>query len=267
MLLNGADPGWKSSRGQIPAVRAIRSHLTRRRILQVLGAVALIWFIWRRTSVHDDKYFCWGPNKSPMDMTQNEHARWNAHMQTPVVFNHHEPIRVDAKSVSHVDLNPIVSTADALIKEQKILILTPLKDAAPYLGRYFELLSKLTYPHRLIDLAFLISDSKDDTLAVLAGELDRLQKRGGQVAFNSAMVVEKDFNYFLSQDVQDRHAFEAQGPRRKMLGKARNYLLATALKPEHAWVYWRDVDIVENPEAILEDMIAHDKDIIVPSKQ
>ena len=101
-------------------------------------------------------------------------------------------------------------------------------------------------------------------MAVLAAELDRMQQ--GDKAFKSATIVEKDFNFYLSQSVDDRHAAEAQGPRRKFLGKARNYLLATALKPEHSWVYWRDVDIVENPATLLEDLIAHDRDVLVPSK-
>lgn len=199
-----------------------------------------------------------------MDMTQNEHARWNAHMQTPVIFNRHEPIEVTSQSISHINLNPIVSTPDALALSQRILILTPLKDASPHIARYFDLLSQLTYPHHLIDLAFLVSDSRDDTMAVLAAELDRMQQ--GDKAFKSATIVEKDFNFYLSQSVDDRHAAEAQGPRRKFLGKARNYLLATALKPEHSWVYWRDVDIVENPATLLEDLIAHDRDVLVPSK-
>lgn len=200
-----------------------------------------------------------------MDMSQNEYARWNAHTQTPVIFNHHHPLKVDSKSIQHVDLNPIKSTRKAALNEEKILILTPLKDAAPYLSKYFELLAELSYPHHLIDLAFLVSDSKDDTLAVLASELDRIQKRPDQIPFNSATIVEKDFNFHLSQNVEERHSFEAQGPRRKAMARARNYLLATAMKPEHSWVYWRDVDIVENPKNILEDFIAHDKDIIVPN--
>lgn len=49
------------------------------------------------------------------------------------------------------------------------------------------------------------------------------------------------------------------------MGRARNYLLYTALKPDHSWVYWRDVDIKESPKKIIEDFIAHDKDILVPS--
>ena len=200
-----------------------------------------------------------------MDMSQNEHARWNAHLQTPVIFNRHAPLEINSSTIEHVDLNPIGSSRKALANEERILILTPLKDAAPHLSKYFELLAELTYPHHLIDLAFLVSDSKDDTLAVLASELDRIQKRPDKIPFHSAMVVEKDFGFHLSQNVEERHSFEAQGPRRKAMGRARNYLLATALKPEHSWVYWRDVDIVDSPRKILEDFIAHDRDILVPS--
>lgn len=211
-------------------------------------------------------FYCWGPSKAPMDMTQNEHARWNAHLQTPIIFNHHAPLEVKAETIEYVDLNPIESTRKAVLNEERVLIVSPLKDAAPYLSKYFELLAELTYPHHLIDLAFLVSDSSDDTLAVLASELDRIQQRTDQTPFHSATIIQKDFGFFLSQDVEERHSFKAQGPRRKALGRARNYLLSVALKPEHSWVYWRDVDIAESDPKIVEDLIAHDKDIIVPSK-
>lgn len=213
-----------------------------------------------------DSFYCWGPSKAPMDMTPNEYAKWNAHLQTPVTFNRHAPLVVESSTIEHVDLNPIKSTRQAVLNEERILIMSPLKDASPYLSKYFELLAEISYPHRLIDLAFLVSDSSDDTLAVLASELDRIQKRPDQTPFHSAMVVEKDFGIQLSQNVEDRHSFEAQGPRRKALGKARNYLLSAALKPSHSWVYWRDVDMVDSPKSIIEDFIQHDRDIIVPSK-
>lgn len=184
-------------------------------------------------------------------------------MHTPVLYNRHTPIEVNSSTISSVDLNPIKSTTNAVSNEERVLILTPLKDAARYLSKYFELVAELTYPHHLIDLAFLVGDSTDETLAVLASELDRLQKRPDK--FRSALIVEKDFGFKLSQNVEDRHGFEAQGPRRKAMGKARNYLLSTALKPDHSWVYWRDVDIVDSPSKILEDFIAHDRDILVPN--
>lgn len=200
-----------------------------------------------------------------MDMTMKEQARWYGQLSTPVIFNPHEPLEVDSASIVHVDLNPVKSTTKALLNEERVLILTPLKDGAPYLSKYFELIAKLTYPHHLIDLAFLVGDSTDDTLAILTAEIERIQKRPDNVPFRSAMIVQKDFGFKLSQNVEERHSFEAQGPRRKAMGRARNYLLATALKPEHSWVYWRDVDIVDSPDRIIEDFIAHDKDVLVPS--
>jgi hypothetical protein len=200
-----------------------------------------------------------------MQMTPNEAADWTAHLQTPVIFNHHEPLVVNSSTIRRVDLNPIQSTPKAVANEERVLILTPLRDAAVYLPQYFDLLSELTYPHHLIDLGFLVGDSTDDTLAVLSAELDRIQRRDDSVPFNSVLIVEKDFGVITGQTVEERHSFEAQGPRRKIMARARNYLLSAALKPEHSWVYWRDSDIKDSPKKILEDFVAHDRDIIVPS--
>ena len=92
-----------------------------------------------------------------------------------------------------------------------------------------------------------------------------MQSRTDKIQFHSATIVEKDFGADVGMDVENRHGFAAQGPRRKTMGKARNYLLSAALKPEHAWVYWRDVDIKDSPSKIIEDFVAHDRDILVPS--
>lgn len=198
-------------------------------------------------------------------MTPTEAAHWHSHLQTPIIFNHHTPLRVNATTIERIDLNPVTSTPKAVLNGERVLILTPLRDAAPYIAQHFDLLSELSYPHDLIDLAFLVGDSTDDTVAVLAKELDRIQQAPA-IAFRSAMIVQKDFGVAGDQSVEYRHSFAAQGPRRKAMGKARNYLLATALKPEHAWVYWRDVDIVDSPSSVIEDFAAHDRDVLVPSE-
>lgn len=215
---------------------------------------------------NQSRRICWGPSKSPLEMTNNEFIRWNQHTQTPVIVNHHNAYEVNSTTIQRIDLNPIVSTPRAALNEERVLILTPLRDAAPYLIKYFDLLTDLTYPHDLIDLAFLVGDSSDDTLAVLASELNRIQQAASGIPFHSVTIVEKSFgDAGYTQDVESRHGFKAQGPRRKLMGKARNYLLSAALKPNHAWVYWRDVDIVDSPKKIIEDFVAHDKDILVPS--
>jgi hypothetical protein len=199
-----------------------------------------------------------------MRMTANEAADWHAHMQTPVLFNHHTPIEINETEIQYVNLNGIDSTIDAVRNKERVLIVSPVKDATKHLSAHFDLLVQLTYPHELIDLAFIVGDSTDDTLATLAMELERVQTNPN-VAFRSTMIVQKDFGVKLSQDVKERHKFENQGPRRKAMAKARNYLLSTALKPDHSWVYWRDIDVVDSPKTIIEDFVAHDRDVLVPN--
>jgi cellulose synthase/poly-beta-1,6-N-acetylglucosamine synthase-like glycosyltransferase len=192
---------------------------------------------------------------------------WHSLSTTPVLYNHHEPVEVTNETISEVDLNPIMSTTSAVKNNERVLILTPLRDASPYLEQYFDLLSQLTYPHHLIDLAFLVGDTKDDTVGILAAELERVQKNPNEdIPFHNALIVKKDFGAHESMSVEDRHSFKAQAARRKSLGRARNYLLSVAMKPEHSWVYWRDVDIKDSPSKIIEDFIAHDRDVLVPSK-
>ncbi|KAF2840689.1 glycosyltransferase family 62 protein [Patellaria atrata CBS 101060] len=266
MLVPKGGITWKSARARLPPSRAVYHTLARPRTLLLIAVTATIVLLWRGlsgTAEEMQKFYCWGPAKSPMEMSPNEHAQWHSHLQTPVIFNHHHPIEINSSTIQNVDLNPIRSTTKAIDREERVLILTPLRDASRYINQHFDLLSQLTYPHHLIDLGFLVGDSSDDTLATLAMELDRVQK--GPEPFRSAMVIQKDFGVTLSQDVQERHGFAAQGPRRKAMGRARNYLLYTALKAEHSWVYWRDVDIQDSPSKIIEDFIAHDRDVLVPN--
>ncbi|KAK0726998.1 Anp1-domain-containing protein [Lasiosphaeria miniovina] len=268
MLLPKGGVSWKAARANLPPTRAIWVFLMRTRVLLFLVVAGITLLLWRgiRSSASEmQNFYCWGPSKSPMDMTLNEQVAWNAHHNTPALWNHHAPVEVKSPSITHADLNPIKSTPKGVTNRERVLILTPLKDASRFLSKYFELLVQLTYPHDLIDLAFLVGDTSDDTLAVLGAELERIQKRPDNTAFRSVLVVEKDFGFTLSQDVKDRHSFEAQGPRRKAMGKARNYLLATALKSDHSWVYWRDVDIQDSAPQILEEFMEHNRDILVPN--
>ncbi|KAF2467125.1 uncharacterized protein BDR25DRAFT_267999 [Lindgomyces ingoldianus] len=267
MLVPKGGYSWKAARARLPPTRVVFHILRNPRFLLSVGLVSIIVLLWRSmgsAAGEMQRFYCWGPSKPPMHMTPNENAEWHGHLQTPVIFNHHKPVKVNESTISHVDLNQIKSTKKADANKERILILTPLRDAAPYLEQHFDLISQLTYPHHLIDLGFLIGDSTDDTMAALAKELERVQGNP-EIAFRSAMIVEKDFGVTLSQNVEDRHGFEAQGPRRKAMGRARNYLLATALKADHSWVYWRDVDIKDSPAKIIEDFVAHDRDILVPN--
>ncbi|KAK9366514.1 Anp1-domain-containing protein [Lipomyces kononenkoae] len=148
----------------------------------------------------------------------------------------------------------------------RVLLCIPLRDAANHLPLLFSHLRNLTYPHSLLDLSFLVSDSKDRTRELLDELLLELQMDGDPyMHYNSVEIFEKDFGQLVGQGFSDRHGFAAQGPRRKLMAKARNWLLTSALKPEHSWVYWRDADIERSPVTIIEDLMKHDKDVIVPN--
>ncbi|KAF4210501.1 hypothetical protein CNMCM8980_000080 [Aspergillus fumigatiaffinis] len=269
MLLPKGGVTWKSAKARLPPWRAVVVLLTRPRFLISLALTGILILLWRgisKSASGMQNFYCYGPPKSPMEMTINEMNAWMAHTQTPVIFNHHEPYVVNDSSIINVDLDGIHSTRAAKENKERVLILTPLRDAAPHLEKYFDLLYNITYPHELIDLAFLVGDSQDDTLAVLARELNRIQDQvEDKIAFRSATIIQKEFGADTGMNVEDRHSFAAQGPRRKAIARARNYLLYTALKPDHSWVYWRDVDIVDSPPTILEDFISHNRDILVPN--
>lgn len=172
------------------------------------------------------------------------------------------------ETVRYYDLNNVQGTARGWEREERILICAPLRDAAPHLNMFFSHLRNLTYPHNLIDLAFLVGDSKDQTIAILTEKLEELQANPDpKQQFGEISVMEKDFGQKVNQDVESRHGFAAQASRRKSMAQARNWLLSAALRPTHSWVYWRDVDVETAPFTILEDLMRHNKDVIVPSKR
>ncbi|KAL8920371.1 MAG: hypothetical protein Q9172_004538 [Xanthocarpia lactea] len=199
-------------------------------------------------------------NTKPPPIDPRENAAGSSPQQ-PELHNPHEPLIVESPTIEYLNLD---NTSNSIGRD-RVLILTPLRDAASHLETYFKLVQELNYPHESIDLAFLVGDSKDDTLDLLQDHIKIIQSPSNPARYRSAMVIEKDFGDILPQTVEYRHSFEAQGPRRKGIGRSRNYLLYAALKPEHKWVYWRDVDIVENPTTVIEDLMKHDRDVIVPN--
>jgi mannan polymerase II complex ANP1 subunit len=171
------------------------------------------------------------------------------------------------ETVRYYDLSNVGGTSRGWEREERILLCAPLRDAAPHLPMFFSHLRNLTYPHNLIDLAFLVGDSKDNTLPLLSDLLAELQANPDiKSTFGEISVLEKDFGQKVNQDVESRHGFAAQASRRKSMAQARNWLLSAALRPTHSWVYWRDVDVETAPFTILEDLMRHNKDVIVPSK-
>ncbi|KAI9316641.1 Anp1-domain-containing protein [Dichotomocladium elegans] len=163
-----------------------------------------------------------------------------------------------------VDLNALQATSHGKSRQERVLILTPLKNAQQYLPRYFELLDRMTYPKHLISLAFLVSDTTDDTVQILQEQASVLLNRWGHDhRYHDISIYKKDFAFDLPED--KRHTFELQPLRRSFMARSRNYLLSAALKDDHAWVLWLDADLVEYPPTILEDLMSVDVDVVVPN--
>jgi hypothetical protein len=139
-----------------------------------------------------------------------------------------------------------------------VLIATPVKDAAEYLDAYFQLLGRLTYPARRLSLAFLESDSEDGTFAALEGRLSRLRRR-----YRRAGLWKRDFGYRIPPGVLRRDE-EIQPERRSVLARSRNHLLARGLADED-WVLWLDVDVIDAPADVLEQLLATGKEIVQPN--
>ncbi|KAL4968415.1 Anp1-domain-containing protein [Aspergillus stella-maris] len=170
------------------------------------------------------------------------------------------------QTVRYYDLAEVKGSASGWEHGDRVLMCTPLRDAASHLPMFFSHLRNLTYPHHLIDLAFLVSDSKDGTNEMLSEMLDEIQHdEDRDNPFGEISVIQKDFGQQVNQDVESRHGFAAQAGRRKLMAQARNWLLSATLRPTHAWVYWRDADVLTAPSTILEDLMRHDKDVIVPN--
>ncbi|CCH42635.1 alpha-1,6 mannosyltransferase 2 complex subunit [Wickerhamomyces ciferrii] len=164
------------------------------------------------------------------------------------------------------DLRSFEGLPDGWQHEERVLFCVPLRDAAAHLPMFFGHMKNLSYPHNLIDLSFLVSDSTDDTMGVLKTHLKEIQNDPIKSnRFGEIEIFEKDFGQAIGQGFSDRHGFEAQGPRRKLMARARNWLWTVSIKPYHSWVYWRDADVETVPKTIIEDLMHHGKDVIVPN--
>jgi hypothetical protein len=138
-----------------------------------------------------------------------------------------------------------------------ILVLTPVKQAAVHLQRYFEGLSELDYPSDRLSLGILEGDSTDDTYVRIEERLPALQARHRRVT-----LVRWSANFQIPDGVP-RWAPPFQLPRRMVLARARNRLLSAALQDEE-WVLWLDVDVAEYPSDVLDSLLATSKDIVAP---
>ena len=139
----------------------------------------------------------------------------------------------------------------------RVLILTPVKDARPFLRTYFGGIGRLTYPPGLLSIGLLESDSADGTFGELQERVPDLERRLRRVG-----LWKKDFGYRIRPGTH-RAAAHVQLMRRSILSRSRNHLLFRALDDEE-WVLWLDVDVIEYPADVIETLLGTGKEIVHP---
>jgi len=168
--------------------------------------------------------------------------------------------------VVHYHMNNLTATSDPVGNRERILILTPL---ARFYQEYWDNLLKMSYPHELITLGFIIPRNRDGNAATAAlqEQITKTQKNGPEKKRFASIIIERqDFDPPLSnQNEATRHKMENQKARRSAMSRARNSLLFTTLGPSISWVLWLDSDIIETPPSLIQDLASHDKPIIVPN--
>ncbi|KAK4111962.1 glycosyltransferase family 62 protein [Canariomyces notabilis] len=223
----------------------------------VLGAALCIFIL----------YFVIG--SSAPDFSPSRKATAASHHLSPPTSPFRKPAsgsKPKPPPVAHYNLNNVTITPNPLENRENILILTPM---ARFYQEYWDNLLKLSYPHELITLGFILPKTKEGNLATtqLQKQIAKTQKTGPEKdRFKSIIILRQDFDPPLaSQDESERHKMQNQKVRRAAMAKARNSLLFSTLGPSTSWVLWLDADVVETPPTLIQDLAKHDKPVIAPN--
>ncbi|KAH7068153.1 Anp1-domain-containing protein [Paraphoma chrysanthemicola] len=170
-----------------------------------------------------------------------------------------------APPVVHYYMNNLTTSRTPIENEETVLILTPL---ARFYQEYWDNLAKLSYPHNLISLGFIIPKTKEGNAAYAALQAQVTKTQSGPKAkrFAAVTILRQDTESPLQSQVEaERHKMENQKARRAAMAKARNSLLFTTMGPTTSWVLWMDGDIVETQPTLIQDLAAFDVPIIAPN--
>lgn len=180
-----------------------------------------------------------------------------------------QPVRNDGHRapppVVHYNLNDLTTTSTSAAHGERVLILTPL---SRFYQGYWDNVVRLSYPHELVSIGFIVPPTKEGDAAIAALEkaISKMQSGPIDSRFASISILRQDFEPpLMSQNEKERHKLENQKARRESMSRARNSLVFTTLGPSTSWVLWLDADIVETPSTLIEDLTSHNQAVIVPN--
>ena len=140
--------------------------------------------------------FLWFFLSTPSTMSNNN----------PSIHRPYQPSRRNSGGIiTRFDLRKITATSHALLNKERILILTPI---ARWYDEYWKNLMKLSYPHELIDLGFIIPRGMDgdkvlEKLKVRLKDVQGKNRVGGK--FNHVTILRQDVEVPTSQDEKGEH--------------------------------------------------------------
>lgn len=246
----------------MPVPRPVRRNST---ITYVLAGILCIFFL----------YFFFADSTSlpslpsaPRQLIHSKQAAANALSPPSLPFV--KPAKLGPDEVAppppvvHYRMNNVTTSSTPIENRETVLILTPL---ARFYEGYWENLCKLSYPHDLISLGFIIPKGREGNLATqqLQDRIAKTQHPSNRERFASITILRQDTEPITAQGEADRHALTVQKERRAAMSRARNSLLFTTLGPTTSWVLWLDSDIIETPPSLIQDLASHNKPIIVPN--
>ncbi|KAM3419456.1 hypothetical protein BST61_g5382 [Cercospora zeina] len=242
--------------------RSLRRNHTITYVLSAMLGVGFLWFLFGDSTTMPSI------STAPRQLLKSKDAASNALSPPSLPFR--KPASLGPNEVAppppvvHYHMNNVTATADPIGNRESILILTPL---ARFYQEYWDNLVKLSYPHDLISLGFIIPKGREGNIATqqLQDRISKTQSPTNKNRFASITILRQDNEPPTAQTEAKRHAMAAQKERRAAMSRARNSLLFTTLGPTTSWVLWLDGDIVETPPSLIQDLASHDKPIIVPN--
>ncbi len=165
------------------------------------------------------------------------------------------PVLTRAEMAKQIDTAVLHRAINA--QDVNISILIPVRDAAPFLERCFELLTQLTYPKDRLKIVFCEGDSRDDTQERLA-ELVAAHKS----MFRAIEVTTLEVNSTL--DRAKRWLPALQRERRSNLAKVRNHLIDHGITENDDWALWIDVDVCDYAPDIIECLLSEHEKVVTP---
>jgi len=147
---------------------------------------------------------------------------------------------------------------DGIRLKPKILIGILVKNAEQYLINLLSQILNLDYDKSSLSVAFIESDSEDNSYIILKNHIVPTLKKNGFREVNLEKI-----DYRFPSKPTSRHLPEVQAQRLRNLMLCRQYVVDNYLK-DNDYLFWLDADIKYVPPQTLQKLLSFNVDIVCP---